>query len=569
MNITKPYKAATPEETTAHIKEILSKSGLPVKEVILGDDRMFFSCRISFTDDDDTSIGTNGKGMNRSYAMASGYAEFMERLQNRVIVYPNPMATVTPCRFFPDETEYRWTSRKEIEDNIKAFTPSTFPEEGIKADRIEGKSLPFYHVNTGKVENIPYSLIRWVNGSNGMSAGNILEESLIQGFCEIFERHALQKMYLDNIVPPDIPLKVFEGTVILERLIRMKAEYGMDFGIKDLSLGEGFPVLGLLVYSPDKTKYILQLGADLNPVTALERCFTEIFQGYTANTLCFENDVNHCERVDLFNEFKRSLTYGRGRLPKSFFTDSPSYSYKGHTTITVGRNFREDLNNICRWITAKGYDIYLRDNSFLGFKTTHIVVPGLSDIDKTFCRLNRRIHHMTLIENRENPLFNLRAIDSDECKATAEYLETLDTPTVDLFPRSHNRNNHVNRLLLLLLLYIKAGDKKQAILTGERYLHDCTARHKEPMSMIKALLQQLGGDTGEVIPARLSSVAAQLLQQPDMIFNAIPVPNCFNCTDCPISEGCRFPLVKRIEDFVQKAMAEYDFNQNIFSTILT
>ena len=43
MNITKPYKAATPEETTAHIKEILSKSGLPVKEVILGDDRMFFS----------------------------------------------------------------------------------------------------------------------------------------------------------------------------------------------------------------------------------------------------------------------------------------------------------------------------------------------------------------------------------------------------------------------------------------------------------------------------------------------------------------------------------------------
>ena len=87
MNITKPYKAATPEETTAHIKEILSKSGLPVKVVILGDDRMFFSCRISFTDDDDTSIGTNGKGMNRSYAMASGYAEFMQRLQNRVIVY--------------------------------------------------------------------------------------------------------------------------------------------------------------------------------------------------------------------------------------------------------------------------------------------------------------------------------------------------------------------------------------------------------------------------------------------------------------------------------------------------
>lgn len=44
--------------------------------------------------------------MNQEYALASGYAEFMERFQNRVIVYPNPANINSSCRFFPDEKAY-------------------------------------------------------------------------------------------------------------------------------------------------------------------------------------------------------------------------------------------------------------------------------------------------------------------------------------------------------------------------------------------------------------------------------------------------------------------------------
>ena len=569
MQTTKAYKAASPQQTVDRIRQIIARLSLPVKEQLLGDGRLCCSCRISITRTDDFSIGTNGKGMTQDYALASGYAEFMERYQHRVIVYPNPAAEGAACRFFPDETDFRWPTKEKIVEQVKKFSPSTLPAEGIEADSLEGKEIPFFHLNSGKVVPVPYSLIRWVSGSNGMSAGNILEEALIQGFCEIFERHALQQLYLRQLVPPTIPEAEFEGTDILRRLRTMQAEHGMDFSIKDLSLGEGFPVLGLLVFSPDHAKYILQLGADLSPVIALERCFTEIFQGYTPSTLRFENQVNACEKPDLFNEFKRSLTYGRGRLHREFFTSAPSYAYCGHTTIPVGRNFREDLNNICQWVMQKGYDIYLRDNSFLGFPATHLVVPGLSEIDKTFCRLNRRIRHMTLTENRPNPLFRLRELTAETAPLLTRYIEQTDGEAIDLFTRNTHPGNHVNCRLLLVLLHLRQNHREAAREQLERYCEEQRAQNRMVKPLLQALLLRLGGRPDNQPDERLLQAADDLLARPERIFHAIPVPECFHCDRCALSRGCRYPLLREIEEITQTAMRTYPFRQNHLASLFS
>ena len=196
---TKRYKADSPENTVDRIRQTILQLGIPIREIPLGDGKMFFSCRITISHDSDSSIGTNGKGMNESFARASGYAEFMERLQNRAIIYPNPASIGAACRFFPDEKNYCWTHSEAIA-NIQKFVPRVFsPETGLRAQEVEGKSLPFYHVNTGDIIDFPYSLIRWTNGSNGMCAGNIREEALIQGFNEIFERYCIQEMYLRKL----------------------------------------------------------------------------------------------------------------------------------------------------------------------------------------------------------------------------------------------------------------------------------------------------------------------------------------------------------------------------------
>ena len=361
-------------------------------------------------------------------------------------------------------------------------------------------------------------------------------------------------MYRRKIVPPNVPLHVFEGSEVLQRLNDLLDKYGMEFYVKDYSLGEGFPVIGLLLFNADKTKYILHLGADLDPKIALERCYTEIFQGYTVETLTFENDVNTCERLDLFNEFKRSLMYGRGRQHENFFSSSPTYSYSGHTTIPIGRNFREDLHNICQWIMEKGYNIYIRDNSFLGFPSLHIVVPGLSEIDHAFCNLNRRICHMQLTENRINPLFRLSTLNDKECIETIEYLSQLDKEAIELFPRNSNPNNTVNRHLLLMFLHIKLGHKEGAIECLEGYMEYCRSQQRPIRPYYVLMLDILRGTVVVDTESRDYLIARSFLAHPNNALSAIDTPSCFNCDQCSLSIGCRFPLLKEIERICQKTM---------------
>ena len=562
----KPYKADTAQGTLNRIKTIISKHSIPVQEQKLGDDKRFYSCRIFLSHDDDSSIGTNGKGMNREYAMASGYAELMERFQNRVIVYPNPASINAPCRFFPDEKPYHW-EKSEIIENVRRFVPRVMSSDSLEVDKVDGVSIPFYHVNTATTVQVPYSLIRWVNGSNGMCAGNIREEALIQGFCEIFERYSMQIMYCKEIVPPEVPLSVFEGTEVLERLYELRDNHGMEFSVKDYSLGEGFPVIGLLLFNNDKSKYILHLGADLNPEIALERCYTEVFQGYTAETLKFENDVNDCEKFDTFNEFKRSLMHGRGKQHSKFFTSKPSYSYKGHTTIPIGGSFKEDLHNICNWIIAKGYDIYIRDNSFLGFPSLHIVVPGLSEIDHTFCNLNKRISHMQLTENRMDPLLRLTTLNDAECYETIAYLNRMDKDVINLFARNSHPNNSVNRHLLLMFLYVKVGNRQEAAKCIEAYVKHCKTKGLTVRPYYERMLDIIYGRNIKDITSSDYKIAKAFLDHPEKALHAIDTPKCFDCEKCTLANGCRYTLLKNIEDITQCAMKKYDFDQTLLSNL--
>lgn len=555
--MTKPYKAAHPSETIAAIKVIIERHKLPVTETLLGDGDMFCSCRISLTHDGDTSIGTNGKGMDMEYALASGYAEFMERLQNRVIVYPNPSSINKKYRFFSDEREYSYTHEDGMRI-IRKFVPMAASNKKLQFNTLDGKEVPFYHYNSGECRYVPYSLIRWVNGSNGMCAGNIPEEAVIQGFNEIFERYCIQRLYLTRITPPDIPLSYFEGSEILKRLERMKTDYGYDFSIKDCSLGEGFPVLGLLVYNRDRSKYIFHLGADLSAVTALERCFTEIFQGYTGKSLRFENDINQCERLDLFNEFKRSLMHGRGQMHPEFFMQDESYPFISHGDIPIGKNFKEDCSNICDWLVSKGYDIYIRDNSFLGFPTFHIVVPGLSEINAAFCNLQRRIRHMDATENKFNPLYNLPSITLDQAVETIGFLRLLQDDAIDLFPRNSAPTNHVNRHLILALLQLYAGERADSMASLKNYTEYCRQSGKTATPAFQHLLAALEEKESP------DALTQKILNNPLWALQNIGAPVCFDCERCGISAYCRIGLLNEIEAKMQIALENYQFHQYTF-----
>ncbi|UKK58771.1 YcaO-like family protein [Prevotella communis] len=564
----KKYKAATPEATVNRIKSILDGLNIPFKESAKGDGDLFCSYRLSITDNDDISIGTNGKGMSPIYAKASGYAEMMERLQNRVLIYPNPANHDKGYTFFPDEHK-RILRKENIVNIVESYTPRAMPKAGITTEKMECVFLDFYHVNNSCVETIPYSFIRWVNGSNGMCAGNIPEEALIQGFNEIFERYCLQEIYLRKITPPTISEEEFEGTTILSNLRRMRSEYGMDFCIKDCSLGEGFPVIGLLVYNQDKSKYIMQLGADLSLRIALERCFTEIFQGHTADDLVFDNQFDDNARLELFNEFKRSLVYGRGRMPAEFFYETPSYSYTSKNRIPSGQDFSEDLRNITEWLKKKGYQLYIRDNSFLGFPAFHIFIPGMSDISCEFCNLNDRIFEMAATDQKTCPTYRLPLLKEDEFQIAADILEKKETDAIAMFPHNKNKANNVNRLLILMLLYFRMGNDQKASHYLDLYISKKSESHQYIAPYYNCILSLL---LGNPVPTDLTKLpewqtAIAFMAHREYALNTCDLPTCYECNQCPITEGCRYNLLCDVEDKTRVAMEKCHINQDNLSKL--
>ena len=74
------YKEVTPEETVKKLKGLLEKLRIEVVEKWSNESSVgTYSLRVCIKG---TDIGQNGKGMTKEFAMASGYAEFFERMQN-------------------------------------------------------------------------------------------------------------------------------------------------------------------------------------------------------------------------------------------------------------------------------------------------------------------------------------------------------------------------------------------------------------------------------------------------------------------------------------------------------
>lgn len=77
------YKDARPMDTVERIKGILDEYG--IRTVVTWGESNVPNCYSLRVNIEGTRVGTNGKGVTKEFALASGYGEFMERLQQGLI----------------------------------------------------------------------------------------------------------------------------------------------------------------------------------------------------------------------------------------------------------------------------------------------------------------------------------------------------------------------------------------------------------------------------------------------------------------------------------------------------
>ena len=606
----KPYKAVDPAITINKIRNILTECGIFLIEDQNVSTSDFYSSRLIISNNGlfKLGIGQNGKGLTPEYSLASAYGEFMERLQNYNIfvngisyarkensisrdkgVFPKLLENNLILDFIFDPKEKRMSydeltqRQKEICENIAMHNRLVASELSFK-DSEKKLFVPFYCVKERCSEFLPIGLIYMEAKSNGMCAGNTKEEAILQGICEIFERYVTKMIYKHEITPPNIPTTLFKGTKIYELINRMEEDNEhISIIIKDCSLDKGLPVIGLLIINHERNAYAFHLGADPSPIVALERCFTELFQCRQLEHSLIKIDISRNPFSDspslrkkrINEEFFKFIADGTGILPNSILSSNCSYDFK-ELNLNLCKSDKEDLAYFLNKIDELGFYTYIRDVSFLSFPSFFVYIPGMSEISTVFdidevC--NKR-------KSTYTALYNIKNNTLDEYIQAIEILERESNPNLRLFPYNSHKNNYIDRIFLLSLIYYRISDFSKSyeklsvmidtfdseeisqniyLLCSRDYIYHRSKGFLK--NDIVALLKNI------YKPEILSEVIDDLENDTD-IFRYQNFPTCFYCDDCKIKEECYYMEVLKIMKTIQEKHRNNQINQDNLKLIL-
>lgn len=388
------YKERRPEDTVLEIQSILNSLGLfPVGQWLDSSCEGARTVRINLYP---TALGTNGKGTDEVYASASGLAEMMERLNNGLLTIRDKLDSFqdeTGFVEFPDEAE---KSISEVLRNPDPFTAATMQALGLKDPfsrnrlltviaSLYGKedgglvTVPFVDPLGHKTWWVPLQLAHSITGSNGMAAGNTLDEAMVQGLSEIFERAVNRELISGNAVPPEIPdeaLKPFSFYPLIER-IRAEGKYRVT--LYDCSLGKGYPVAALCVADLETGSFGLKLGAHPSFAVAIERTLTEALQGRNIEAFSTICRAGTPEEADNYHNYPNVCKTGNGIYPLTLFTEKSGWEFRPWSRWE-GLDNHGMLKGMLKLLKDEGYEPLFRDTSFLGFPSCYILVPNLSEM---------------------------------------------------------------------------------------------------------------------------------------------------------------------------------------------
>lgn len=576
------YKTCSPLETISTIQSILEANDIKTKikyYTTTGDEH---SCRLNIINQglETFDIGVNGKGMSLDYATASAYGELMERLQNKAIcrdnlIYatksfvrltnePDCPSSALDFLYFPDECLTEIDSSELISSVIPQFFPTHLEnvKKYVSNSKVWSIFAPFQNLSNNENKLIPVEWFRAMCSSTGLCAGNSREEALVQGINEICERYVLMKIYLQEYSLPSIPLDTFKGHAIYERISSLTNKYQII--IKDCSLGMGIPVLGLLFIKPDEGKYAFRLGADFNLVTALERCYTESFQGENASRQIFKT-LDISTPADL-QEYNLSLKNGTGRFPHWVLKESKYKPKFPHIDFTC---YKDELEYYISLFGKFGRNIYVKDNSFLGFPAYSVYIPEFSSVDFPLCDL------ATIIETKNQGHFDLSPTMniSKAYKNNPDLLINFKSNDIYIELQRWNTSKiaRVPAPIIKSFAYAMKGDYNNAHKTLNNFIEYLSLKKMQVSSslccahdVLVSMEYKLNLDVVRLIYGNESvDKFCSQIQDVPKFFEKQWFPKCFQCDNCKIAKHCHFEDVIRFEQTLQLVQKQFLGYKNI------
>jgi len=386
-------KDAKPKETVAKIQNILSELEIKTITEITGYGNNHHSVRVYLEDKD--HIGVNGKGTSEINALASGYAEFMERLQTQYL-FP-----FEGEKYYLEVDEKIYSNKKEkniiaknelskIKVDLINFLKYILRIPKEKREQLDFSDIyvPFVSYKKRTLENLSIFLLNTIQGTNGLAAGNTYEEACTQALSEIIERHCMKQAYISEINFPIIPKKYYEKYETIRNLIKEIENQNYKVTIKDASLNKGFPTICAVFedLKYPKNGVCAKFGTHLYFPVALERTLSEFMQGFEKikeerpkqKIECLKNGVK-LDKILCECFTKTTFLKKNNKHIQNIISSKQDYNFnKGIWLYDKKLNNKEIFNHLAKNILRYTNDIYIRNYSFLNFPTVRIYVPKFS-----------------------------------------------------------------------------------------------------------------------------------------------------------------------------------------------
>jgi ribosomal protein S12 methylthiotransferase accessory factor len=215
---------------------------------------------------------------------------------------------------------------------------------------------------------VPFSWFFAINEFNGPSAGNTPEEGILQGICEIVERHVCAVITKNRIRTPGIdPASVQDP--VARQLIDKFSRCGIEVYLNDFSLDTGIPTVGALCWDPstfpEKSEIVYTAGTTPDPAKALIRALTEVAQ--------------------LAGDFHTEANYVASGLPKPLSLDEVDYVVRPGKVMGLDEmvnvsdtDLYREVKNCIAALQGAGMEVFVVDTMHpeLRIPTFYTIVPG-------------------------------------------------------------------------------------------------------------------------------------------------------------------------------------------------
>ena len=362
-------KIISPQETLKRFKTRLNQVELDILEKTerIDNGRLDIPVYFSRCGKDARALTGNskqmGKGGNPDQAEASAVMELAERFS--LFSFINTSSNFINAKMTDLEEEA--LSFEMIAQSVHDESADVEPMQAIFAN-LPLQWTPVYNLTRQQKIMAPFNWFFTINEFNGSSAGNCVEEALLQGICELVERDVSARVSQKGLPAPAISTAEVSDPMVSELLAKYQ-KAGITLFINDFTLDTGIPTVSVMAYDsstfPHTSEIVWTAGTTPDPQKALSRALTETAQ--------------------LGGDFNTGSNYVASGLPKLQSLEEAAFITHPDREIAItdlpnlsDDNIKTEIENVLAALKYKHKEVFVVDTTHpqLKIPAFYTFIPG-------------------------------------------------------------------------------------------------------------------------------------------------------------------------------------------------